>query len=44
MSFVEGYRKFVDFLTGNSWTNLKSPGKCVTGVGFRWRIVGDMTG
>ena len=36
LSFVEGYRKFVDFPTGNSWTNLKSPGKCVTGVGFRW--------
>ena len=44
MSFVEGSRKFVDFPTGNSWTNLKSPGKCVTRVGFRWRIVGDMTG
>ena len=42
MPFIEGYRKFVDFPTGNSWTNLKSPGKCVTGVGFRWRIVGDM--
>ena len=44
MSFVKGYRKFVDFPTGNSWTKLESPGKCVTGVGFRWRIVGDMTG
>ena len=22
MSFVEGYRKFVDFPTGNLWTNL----------------------
>ena len=31
MSIVEGYRKFVDFPTGNSWTNLKCPGKCVTG-------------
>ena len=31
MSLVEGYRKFMDFPTGNSWTILKSPGKCVTG-------------
>jgi len=31
MSFVEIYRKFVDFPTGHSWTNLKCPGKCVTG-------------
>ena len=44
MSFVEGYRKFADFPKRNSWTNLKRPGKCVTGVGWRYRVVGELTG
>jgi len=35
MFFIEEYRKFVDFPTGNSGRNLKKPGMAVTGVGLK---------